>query len=116
MLWRFRPLDYEVELNIYTREMCIKLEEMTGEESWRENGGLFIANNKERLDEYKRLSEIGKLYNIPSEVVSPAEAAKIHPLLKTDDTYGAIYSPTDGTIDPTAIVTAYTKAAKKLGA
>ena len=25
---------------------------------WIENGGLFIANNKERLDEYKRLSTV----------------------------------------------------------
>ena len=36
--------------------------------------------------------------------------------MNTDDVYGALYSPTDGTIDPTSIVNAYAKAAKKLGA
>ena len=35
-----------------TREMCKQLEEETGIQSWTENGGLFVACNQERLDEY----------------------------------------------------------------
>ena len=36
-------------------------EEETGiDPGWINNGGIFIANNKERLDEYQRLGTIGK--------------------------------------------------------
>ena len=43
-----------------------------------------------------------------------ASIKEIHPLMNTDDVYGALYSPTDGTIDPTSVVNAYAKAAKKV--
>ena len=39
----------------------------------------------------------------------------MHPLLRVDDIYGGVYSPGDGTIDPTSICNAYAKAAKKYG-
>ena len=116
MLWRLRPSDTDIELHTYTREMCMQLEEETGVASWTENGGLFVANNPERLAEYERLVETGKYYGIEAESLSPQEIRAVHPLLRVDDVYGGIYSPTDGTIDPTGIVTAYAKAAKTLGA
>mmetsp|Transcript_15044 Transcript_15044/g.30986 ORF Transcript_15044/g.30986 Transcript_15044/m.30986 type:complete len:916 (-) Transcript_15044:15-2762(-) len=117
MLWRLRPSDIDIELHTYTRDMCLRLEEETEEKSFTENGGLFIANNKERFDEYQRLHETGKFFGIESSVLTDAASIKeIHPLMNTDDVYGALYSPTDGTIDPTSVVNAYAKAAKKLGA
>ena len=64
------------------------------------NGGLFIACNKERLDEYKRLATLGKVYGIESHVIAPSEVQKYHPLIAVDDVYGAMISPSDGTIDP----------------
>jgi len=71
---------------------------------------LFIANNQQRLNEYSRLAETGKYFNIESHIVSPAEAKQIHPLLNVDDVVGALYSPTDGTMDPTSWVNALLKA------
>jgi len=116
MLWRLRPSDIDIELHGYTREMCMRLEEETGISSWTENGGLFIANNDERFEEYKRLAETGKYFGIESSILKPSEINDVHPLLRTDDTVGAMYSPSDGTIDPSGIVNAYAKAAKKIGA
>jgi sarcosine dehydrogenase len=115
MLWSIRPSDVEVELNAYSRHMCKQLEEETGVASWRENGGLFIASNEERLSEYKRLAELGKYYGIPSTVLTPDQVKEVHPLLRTDDVCGAVHSPYDGTIDPTGIVNAYSKAARSRG-
>lgn len=40
---------------------------------------------------------------------------QVHPLLRVDDIYGGVYSPGDGTIDPTSICNAYAKAARKFG-
>lgn len=39
----------------------------------------------------------------------------VHPLLRVDDIYGGVYSPGDGTIDPTSICNAYAKASRKFG-
>lgn len=116
MLWSLRPTDTDIELSAHTKYMCKKLEEETEIVSWSENGGLFIACNQERLNEYRRMSEMGEYYGIDSHVLSSAEIRDVHPLMSPDDTYGAIYSPTDGTIDPTGIVNAYAKAAKTRGA
>lgn len=62
-----------------------------------------------------RLMAIG-LAGVESHVVSPAEAKEIHPLMNVADLVGAIHTPSDGHIDPTALVTAYTTAAKQYGA
>lgn len=60
LVWRLRPSDIEAELLNYTRDLGRDvLEKETGVAAgFNENGGLFIANNKERLDEYKRLMTV----------------------------------------------------------
>lgn len=95
MLWRLRPSYVDIELHTHTRELAMRLEEAPGA-AWTQNGGLFIAGNKERLAEYERLGQTGEYYGIASEVLSPSEVPRVHPLLRTDDVYGALYSPTDG--------------------
>eukprot|EP00928_Gymnodinium_smaydae_P078303 TRINITY_DN6213_c0_g4_i2.p1 TRINITY_DN6213_c0_g4~~TRINITY_DN6213_c0_g4_i2.p1 ORF type:complete len:834 (+),score=159.83 TRINITY_DN6213_c0_g4_i2:163-2664(+) len=116
MLWRLRPSDADIELNAYSRDMCKWLEQETGEQSWIENGGLFIAGNEERMAEYKRFAETGKAFGIESRVLTPSECKDVHPFLRIDDICGGIYSPGDGTIDPTSVTNAYAKAARKIGA
>ena len=127
MLWRLRPSYVDVELHTVTRARCIELEEemakLMGSDAsatkgsiWNENGGLFIACNRERLAEYVRLANMGQFYGIYSTVLSPKEARDVHPLIAIDDVYGALHSPTDGTIDP-AVVDAYCRVATaKFGA
>ena len=49
-----------MELLAHTRNVISKdLEAETGlHTGWIQNGGLFIASNKQRLDEYKRLMSV----------------------------------------------------------
>ncbi|XP_064146685.1 sarcosine dehydrogenase, mitochondrial isoform X5 [Loxodonta africana] len=60
LLWQLRPSDVEVELLAHTRRVVSHdLEEETGlHTGWIQNGGLFIASNRQRLDEYKRLMSV----------------------------------------------------------
>lgn len=53
----------EVELLAHTRNVVSRdLEEETGlHTGWIQNGGLFIASNKQRLDEYKRLMSVRQI-------------------------------------------------------
>lgn len=61
LLWQLRPSDVEVELLAHTRRVVSHdLEKETGlHTGWIQNGGLFIASNRQRLDEYKRLMSVG---------------------------------------------------------
>uniref|UniRef100_A0A3Q1ETL4 Sarcosine dehydrogenase, mitochondrial n=1 Tax=Acanthochromis polyacanthus TaxID=80966 RepID=A0A3Q1ETL4_9TELE len=118
LLWQLRPSDVEVELLAHTRNVvCKYLEEETGlHTGWIQNGGVFVASNKQRLDEYKRLMSLGKVYGIESHVLSPAETKDLYPLMNTDDLYGTLYVPTDGTMDPAGTCTALSRAASARGA
>ncbi|XP_077478236.1 sarcosine dehydrogenase, mitochondrial [Stigmatopora argus] len=118
LLWQLRPSDVEVELLAHTRNVISKdLEEETGlHTGWIQNGGLFIASNKQRLDEYKRLMSLGKVYGIESYVLSPAETKDLYPLMNVDDLYGTLYVPKDGTMDPAGTCTTLSRAASARGA
>ncbi|XP_072096585.1 sarcosine dehydrogenase, mitochondrial isoform X1 [Mobula birostris] len=118
LLWQLRPSDIEVELLKYTRQVVSKdLEQETGLHSgWIENGGLFIASNKQRLDEYKRLMSLGKVYGIESHVLSPSETKALYPLMNVSDLYGTLYVPTDGTMDPAGTCSTLARAATARGA
>nr|XP_019937304.1 PREDICTED: sarcosine dehydrogenase, mitochondrial [Paralichthys olivaceus] len=118
LLWQLRPSDVEVELLAHTRNVISKdLEEETGlHTGWIQNGGLFIASNKQRLDEYKRLMSLGKVYGIESHVLSPAETKDLYPLMNVDDLYGTLYVPKDGTMDPAGTCTTLARAASARGA
>ncbi|MEQ2218510.1 hypothetical protein XENOCAPTIV_004185, partial [Xenoophorus captivus] len=118
LLWQLRPSDVEVELLAHTRNVISKdLEEETGlHTGWIQNGGLFIASNKQRLDEYKRLMSLGKVYGIESYVLSPAETKDLYPLMNIDDLYGTLYVPKDGTMDPAGTCTTLSRAASARGA
>ena len=66
LVWRLKPNDTDAKMINRTRELVKDggiLSQETGGLScgWISNGGLFIANTKERLDEYKRLQTIGRL-------------------------------------------------------
>ncbi|KAG9354175.1 hypothetical protein JZ751_012299 [Albula glossodonta] len=118
LLWQLRPSDVEVELLAHTRQVVsADLEQETGlHTGWIQNGGLFIASNKQRLDEYKRLMSLGKVYGIESHVLSPAETKDLYPLMNVDDLYGTLYVPKDGTMDPAGTCTTLTRAATARGA
>merc|ERR1711936_1328119 len=50
LVWRLRPNDTEIQLLGHTHKVMNNLEAETGiEPGWINNGGLFIANNKERF-------------------------------------------------------------------
>jgi hypothetical protein len=48
---------------------------------------------QERLEEYKRLHTIGKVFGIESFVLSREETKQLYPLMNVSDIYGTLYSP-----------------------
>ena len=53
---------------------------------------------------------------IESFVLGPQETQKLYPLMNVSDTYGTLYSPLDGTIDPHGLCTALSRFSSRAGA
>lgn len=76
----------------------------------------FFFVYQERLDEYRRLATVGHSFGIESSILSPEETKKIYPLIDEKVVHGSLYSPSDGTVDPSMFCTALTRSAIQAGA
>ncbi|WP_192246633.1 GcvT family protein [Mesorhizobium silamurunense] len=101
----------------YGVELFPKLEAETGlQTGFKRRGYLVIARNEDRLHELRRQVSLAKVFDIEAREVSPAEAAKIHPLVNQSTIVGAISIPGDGQINPVDLTNAFAKGARLGGA
>ncbi|XP_066993512.2 sarcosine dehydrogenase, mitochondrial isoform X2 [Anabrus simplex] len=117
LIWRLRPNDVEIQLLDATRDLLMRLESETGfDPGWINNGGMYIAYTKERLDEYRRLATVGRSFGVDSSILTPEETKKVFPLLDENVIHGSLYCPGDGVVDPAMLCTALTRSATQAGA
>lgn len=101
----------------YSTDLYRKLKDETSvDPGWREVGSLRLASSPQRLEELKRLVAVSRSFGLPLELISPADAQKLFPLMTLDDVQGAVYLPTDGFIDPSGLTMALAAGAKARGA
>ena len=101
-----------------TIEIYEGLEAETGQRvGWHKCGQLRIANTSDRLDEYKSYMSVAAAQGIRAELVTPAEARALWPLLENNTQMrAALYHPDDGHIAPADVTMAMAKGARDLGA
>ncbi len=101
----------------YSTDLYRKLKDETGQDTgWREVGGLRLASSPQRMEELKRQVGYARSFGMPLELISTAEAKKMFPLMNAEGVLGAVYTPTDGSIDPTGLTNALAAGAKNRGA
>ncbi len=101
----------------YSAELYQSLEAETGQSTgWLQTGSLSLATNKERFTHIKRQASLARLFGVEAEVVSPEEAGRLWPLIRTDDLVGAVWSPEDGRVNPSDLCAALSKGARAHGA
>jgi glycine cleavage system aminomethyltransferase T/glycine/D-amino acid oxidase-like deaminating enzyme len=83
---------------------------------WKQCGSLNVAKTPERMQLIKRQMARAKSFGIAFDYVSPSEAAKIAPILRTDDLAGAVWIPGDGKANPTDLTQSLAKGARLRGA
>ena len=97
----------------YGIELYSTLEQETGlATGWKQCGSLNVAKTPERLQLIKRQMARAKSFGIEFDFVSPAEAGKIAPILRTDDLAGAVWIPGDGKANPTDLTQSLAKGAR----
>ncbi|MBM3524856.1 MAG: FAD-binding oxidoreductase, partial [Alphaproteobacteria bacterium] len=105
------------KLQQYTIDLYKEIEQISGVACGvHVTGGLLLASTRERLEWLKMVQSRGRYLGMDFHFVSMAEAKKLFPLLEPQYFLGALFSPTDGHLDPWGVTNAYAKAAQIGGA
>src|SRR5437667_6209038 len=116
LVGQLRATRNATRMSRYGIELYSTLEAETGlATGWKQCGSLNVAKTPERLKLFKRQMARAGSFGIEFEFVSPAEAAKIYPLLRTDDLAGAVWIPGDGKANPTDLTQSLARGARSRG-
>ena len=93
-----------------------RLESETGQATgWKQNGGLRLACNRERMTELKRQATTARSFGLDMHILGPGEARDLWPPMDIDDLEGAAFLPTDGQVNPSDVTLALAKGARQGG-
>ncbi|RMD76586.1 MAG: FAD-binding oxidoreductase, partial [Chloroflexi bacterium] len=90
-------------------------EEVGGHAELRQVGYLFLINDEATWAQYMRNVAMQRELGVRVEVLTPDEAARFIPGMRTDDLIGATFGPDDGYCDPYGIALGYLRAAQRHG-
>ncbi|MFI9833384.1 NAD(P)/FAD-dependent oxidoreductase [Streptomyces sp. NPDC051913] len=79
-------------------------------------GYLFLLSTPEDVASFEAGVRLQNALGVPSRMLTPKEARKLSPLIRTEGLLAAAYSPDDGHCTPEAVVHGYASAARALGA
>jgi glycine/D-amino acid oxidase-like deaminating enzyme len=105
------------EMRKYTRDLYSRLEAETGQATgFAPVGFIEVAADKDRLEEYRRVSAFNRHCGIDVHEISPSQVRDLFPLAKTDDLLAGFYVKEDGRTNPVDSTMALAKGARMQGA
>jgi len=105
------------EMRKYTRDLYARLEAETGMSTgFKPVGFIEVACEKDRLEEYRRVSAFNRYCGVDVHEISPNEVRDLFPLAKTDDILAGFYVKEDGRANPVDLTMALAKGARQKGA
>ena len=105
-----------VALSRYSMEEIRNFRERTGVDAdFAQDGYLFLLNSEEDLARFRETAVVQRALGAPVEVITPEEAERILPGIRTDDLVGATFCGEDGVATPAALVAGYAALARRAG-
>lgn len=105
------------KLQHYTINLYKEIEELSGQSCGvHMTGGVMLAADEARMEWLRMSVARGKYLGLDLKEISLDEALEVMPLFDKSRFVGAVYDPLDGHLDPSGVVYAYAKSARKLGA
>ena len=110
--------EINIRMSLYSIDFFSRFEEATGHDcGYEPNGYLFFATSEEWLELFKSNRERQLAVGLKNvELVGAAEIAGMVPQLRVDDVAGGVFCPTDGLIDPLAVMCGFAGRARERGA
>jgi glycine cleavage system aminomethyltransferase T/glycine/D-amino acid oxidase-like deaminating enzyme len=105
------------QMRKYTRDLYTRLEAETGQATgFKPVGFIEVAADKDRLEEYRRVSAFNRHLGIDVHELSAAQVLELFPLARTDDILAGFYVKEDGRADPVDVTMALAQGARLAGA
>lgn len=116
LVGQMRPNRTMTRMSRYGIELYARLEAETGlATGWKACGSLNVAASADRLKVLKRQAALARSFGVDVELVGPAEAGRLYPLLRTDDLHGALWIPGDGKANPADLTMSLARGARSRG-
>ncbi|MEI8259359.1 MAG: FAD-binding oxidoreductase, partial [Deltaproteobacteria bacterium] len=104
------------EMRKYTRDLYSRLEAETGQATGFDPIGFIeVAADRDRLEEYRRVSAFNRYCGVNVHELSPREVQELFPVAKVDDIEAGFYVPEDGRVNPVDVTMALGKGARMRG-
>ena len=117
LVGQLRAQESMTRLIRYSTRLYSELEAETGlSTGWNNCGSLSVARTAERMTQLRRTAAVARAYGVACEVITPGEAGRLWPLMRTDDLLGAVWLPGDGKANPADLTQALAKGARNRGA
>lgn len=101
----------------YSAELYAALEAETGlATGYAGVGGVIVARTEDRMIQLRRTAANATAYDMGCELISPARAQELWPVMQVDDVLGAVWLPGDGKVNPTDLTQSLAKGARSRGA
>ena len=113
---------FSMEANVRLQRMSVRMfesfEEETGHPAdFRQIGYLFVLTLPQQVEDFRRNMEMWHRAGLEeARWVDAAEAARMVPVLNTDDVLGCTFCPSDGIASPADVTSGYVAAARRHGA
>ena len=101
LVGQLRATENGTRLVQYSTQLYDRLEQETGlATGFKRCGGVTVARTPERMAALRRTAATAEAYDLECELISPAQAAELYPILNVADLLGAIWLPGDGPANP----------------
>jgi sarcosine oxidase, subunit beta len=113
---------FSMEANVRLQRLSVRMFEDFVQETghaadFRQIGYLFVLTLPQQVEDFRRNMEMWHRVGLTeARWVDAAEAARMVPVLETDDVLGCTFCPTDGIASPADVTSGYVAAARRLGA
>ncbi|WP_030346678.1 NAD(P)/FAD-dependent oxidoreductase [Streptomyces sp. NRRL S-1022] len=109
--------ELNIRLGARSLEAFGRFEEEVGQDiGLHRTGYLFLLSTPGQVASFEAGVRLQNSLGVPSRLLSPREARRLSPLIRTDGLLAAAYSPDDGHCTPEAVVHGYARAARAHGA
>ncbi|MEU1007693.1 FAD-binding oxidoreductase [Streptomyces sp. NPDC005890] len=109
--------ELNIQLGARSLEAFGRFEEEVGQDiGLHRVGYLFLLSTPGQVASFEAGVRLQNSLGVPSRLLTPEEARRLSPLIRTDGLLAAAYSPDDGHCTPEAVVHGYARAARAHGA
>ncbi|MDR2985076.1 MAG: FAD-dependent oxidoreductase, partial [Nocardiopsaceae bacterium] len=117
LVGQLRASESGTRLVQYSTQLYDRLEAETGlATGYRRCGGVTVARTDDRMMSLRRTAATAEAFGLECELISPAQAAEMCPIMDVSDLVGAIWLPGDGRANPTDLTAALARGARMRGA